>query len=443
MAAFALVDCNNFYVSCERVFQPRLEGRPIVVLSNNDGCCVARSNEAKALGIQMGEPAFKVRHFVDRHGLVMLSSNYALYGDMSARVMSILADHCPESEVYSIDECFMGLDGMAAYLGDLTAWGRRLRETVRRATGIPVSVGVAGTKTLAKMANRISKKSTKAAGVLDLLTRPDLVPVALHRTALADVWGVGPAFAGACHLRGLRTALDLSRADDGWVRKAMGKVGLRTVLELRGTPVFDLETAPEPRQTCCCSRSLGDATGDFGQIHDAVIEFASTAAAKVRRDGLAAGVVQTFLATDRFRREAPQRSAAATAKLASATASTPEILGAAVAALKTAWLDGYAYRKVGVVLLDLVRPEDVPRDLFAPAPNPKKAALMAALDGVNARFGRRTLGFGLAGDDAGWRTRADARTPRYTTVWGEIPVAKLDWTPLFPVPGRVNPPWDG
>lgn len=225
---------------------------------NNDGCAVARSNEAKALGIAMGEPAFKIRHLVEEAGLVMLSSNYALYGDMSARVMSVLATFAPAVEVYSIDECFLDLAGMPQ--PDLTEWARQLRATVRQWTGIPVSVGVAQTKTLAKLANRLAKKSKRADGALDLTANPAWIETALKRTDVADVWGIGRQFAGHCYTAGIRTAWDLSRAEDGWVRKVMGKVGLRTVMELRGTPVHTMKTEPAARQTCCCSRSFGEAT---------------------------------------------------------------------------------------------------------------------------------------------------------------------------------------
>ncbi len=424
MQAFGLVDCNNFYVSCERVFRPDLEGKPVVILSNNDGCCVARSNEAKALGIGMAEPFFKVRHFVDSHGLVALSSNYALYGDMSAMVMSILADHAPGTEVYSIDESFLDLSGMDC-VGDMTSWCRELRETMRRWTGIPVSIGVARTKTLAKLANRLAKKSPKTDGVLDLAGHPEWLTAALRRTNVGDIWGIGKQWAGICNLAGHRTAWDLSQAEDGWVRKTMGAVGLRTVMELRGTPVNDLETVPDARQTCCVSRSFGDTVDSFADVRDAIVTFASRASEKVRRDGLVAGAAHVFMQTDRFRRDQAQNSASTTVRLCPPTASTPLVVNAAIKGLTAMWSDGFRWRKAGIILLDLVRPEDVPRDLFAPPPNVRAEKLMAALDDANAKFGRGAVMFGLAAPDAAWKMKQGSVTPSWTTRWEDIPIARL------------------
>lgn len=418
----ALVDCNNCYVSCERVFDPSLEGRAVVVLSNNDGCVVARSNEAKALGIPMGEPAFKIRNLIESGQVVALSSNYALYGDMSERVMSILASFAPNHEVYSIDECFLDLSGLP---GDLTAYCREIRETVRRWTGIPVSVGVGGTKTLAKIANRLAKKSPRAAGVLDLASHPEWLETALRRTEVGDVWGIGRQWSGLCHVNGIRTAWDLAQAEDGWVKKAMGAVGLRTVLELRGIPVHDLESEPADRQTCCCSRSFGEAVTDRDHVHDALVAFTARAAEKIRRDGMVAGALQVFIMTDRFRRDDPQYSNSSTIQMTRPTAETPVLLEAALRGLGRIWRDGYRYRKAGVILLDLQRPEDVPRDLFSPSPVPASSALMQVVDTVNGRFGRGTVAFGLRPRSAPWQMRQEKRTPGYTTAWDDIPVARL------------------
>lgn len=422
MARLALVDCNNFYVSCERTFNPALEGKPVVVLSNNDGCAVARSNEAKALGIAMGEPMFKIRHLVDEASLIALSSNYALYGDMSARVMSVLATFAPAAEVYSIDECFLDLDGMPQ--ADLTDWARQVRATVRQWTGIPVSVGIGPTKTLAKLANRLAKKSPKADGALDLTANPAWIERALRRTEVGDVWGIGRQYAGHCHVAGIHSAWDLAQAADGWVKKIMGAVGLRTVMELRGTPVHTMETEPMARQTCCCSRSFGEATRDQRQVHDAVVTFASRAAEKMRRDSLVAGAIQVFIMTDRFRRGDPQYSNACTVTLASATGDTKAIIASATSGLDAIWKDGFAIRKAGVVLLDLVDSATIPRDLFS-APLPARPmALMAAIDAVNQRYGRGAAGFGLVDKDASWRMHQGNKTPSYTTSWDALPMVR-------------------
>ena len=262
MATIGLVDCNNFYASCERVFQPSLAGRPIVVLSNNDGCIVARSQEAKALGIAMGVPLFQAKRLVERHDVTVLSSNYALYGDLSERVMSILAAEAPRIEVYSIDESFLDLDRLA--VPDLTRWCRDLRTRVRRWTGIPVSIGIGPTKTLAKIANRIAKSAPRTGGVLDLSGNPAWVGPALSRTAAGDVWGIGGRWSKMLAGRGIGTALDLRDAADGWVRQRMGVTGLRTVHELRGIACHELETQPAAKQTTCCSRSFSRAIADRG-----------------------------------------------------------------------------------------------------------------------------------------------------------------------------------
>ncbi len=322
MAVYALVDCNNFYVSCERVFNPALEGKPVIVMSNNDGCAVARSAEAKAIGVEMAAPAFKLRHLVESHGLVMLSSNYAFYGDMSERVMSVLATFSPGAEVYSIDECFLDLDGLP--VDDLTAWSQQIRATVRRWTGIPVSVGVASTKTLAKLANRLAKKSAKANGALDLTANPKWIEAALKQTPVRDVWGIGRQFTAHCGINGIITAYDLTRQSDGWIKKTMGAVGLRTVMELRGTPVHTLDTAPSDKQTTCCSRSFGEAITDLGQVSDAVMTFASRAAEKIRGEGLVAGALQVFAYTDRFRPDQPQFSLNSMIRLSPPTSAVNE-----------------------------------------------------------------------------------------------------------------------
>ncbi|MBF0563194.1 MAG: Y-family DNA polymerase, partial [Alphaproteobacteria bacterium] len=380
MPTFALVDCNNFYVSCERAFDPSLEGRAVVVLSNNDGCVVARSAEAKALDISMGEPAFKIRGLTETGQVVALSSNYALYGDMSARVMSILADAAPAHEVYSIDESFLDLHALAT-VPDLDYWCRDLRARVRQWTGIPVSIGIGGTKTIAKLANRLAKKARQADGVVDLSSNRHWLEAALKRTEVGDVWGIGRRWTEMLLAGGIRTAWDLSQVEDGWVRKRMGSVGLRTVLELRGTPCHTLGSEPVDRQTCCCSRSFGQATNDRGHVRDAVVTFASRAAEKVRQDGLVAGIVQVFIMTDRFRREEPQYSGSVSVQLEHPTALTPLIIQAAKQGHAAIWRDGFNIRKAGVILLDLVRPEAMPRDLFTPPVPTRTQAVVQVGDG--------------------------------------------------------------
>ncbi|CUW41859.1 DNA polymerase V, subunit C umuC (plasmid) [Magnetospirillum sp. XM-1] len=409
-----MVTIKDFYASCERVFDPSLEGRPVVVLSGNDGCAIARSAEAKALGIEMGEPAFKLRRF-EKDGLVMLSSNFPLYGDMSARVMSVLATFSPGIEVYSIDEAFLDLSGMPQ--GDMTPWCREVKATVQRWTGIPISVGVGSTKTLAK-------KSKKADGALDLTADPAWLEPALKRTPVGDVWGIGRQFAAKCGVEGIRTAWDLSQRPDGWIRKAMGAVGLRTVMELRGIPVLDLEVDAGDRKSACVSRTFGEAVEDLDSVKDAVAEFAGRAAARLRRDGLLAGAVQAFAMTDRFRKDEPQASIGLTLPLSPASNATPAITALALSAIERSFRPGYRWRKAGVLLLDLVRPEDVPADLFAPPAPVRSDALMKAVDELSDRMGRGAIGFGLRSEDAAWRARSGNRSPSWTTRWEDLPVVK-------------------
>ena len=294
---FALVDCNNFYASCERVFNPKLEGKPIVVLSNNDGCVVARSNEAKALGIGMGVPEFQIRPLLRAHHVQVFSSNYTLYGDLSQRVMETLEQFCPDVEIYSIDEAFLGLSGFTSR--NLTDYGRTMCSTVKRWTGIPVSVGIAETKTLAKIANRVAKRTPDTGGVFDLLVCPDRDAL-LGRIAVQDVWGIGPNHARCLAQYGITTALQLRQVDDQWVRKHMGIVGLRLVMELRGVSCLDLEQCPSPKQGLTCSRAFGKPISTLTEMEEAISSYASRVAEKLRGERLAATVLTVFLTTNEF-----------------------------------------------------------------------------------------------------------------------------------------------
>ena len=423
MPTFGLVDCNNFYVSCERVFQPKLTGRPVIILSNNDGCVVARSQEAKALGIAMGVPFFKVRDIVKRGDVAVLSSNYALYGDLSARVMSILAEAAPRLEVYSIDECFIDLGRLSAR--DLTAWCRDLHAQVRRWTGIPVSIGVGSTKTIAKIANNLAKTSPRTNGVLDLASHPEWVDTALRQSPVGDVWGIGFRWARMLAERGVDTAHDLRDASDGWVRQRMGVVGLRTVYELRGIACHELETQPPPKQTTCCSRTFGEAITDRDQVRDAILSFAERAAEKIRRADQACGAVQVFIATDRFDAGAAQNSAAASTTFMTPTADSRAIIGAALGVFARLWRDGFAYRKAGVLLLDLSLVRNVTPSLFG-GEAAGSDQLMKTLDQINERFGRGAVGLGLRVKDAKWRMRQKRLSPHFTTRWREIPRARIE-----------------
>lgn len=418
---YALVDCNNFYCSCERVFDPRLEGVPVVVLSNNDGCAVARSEEAKALGIRMGEPAFQLREVFRQHRVRTFSSNYTLYGDMSRRVMDVLSSHAP-TEVYSIDEAFLNLRRVP----DREAFAHELRGTVRRWTGIPISVGIAPTKTLAKAANKWAKQraSGEMEGVLDLSACGCWDDV-LEDIDVADVWGVGHAHTPRLRALGIETARQLRDHGEAWGR-AHTVVERRTVLELRGIPCIPIGHAPPTRKSATASRTFGRATTDHRQVAEAVATFTATAAYKVRRAGMAVGAVSVFIQTDRFRTELPQHCGTASATLPVPTADTGELIGHALACLRRAWRQGHAYRKAGVHLLGLVDARYAQRGLFDWRDRERSARLMEAMDTINGQMGAGTLRYGAEGFGRQWQTRRDALSPCYTTRWTDLPVARVE-----------------
>lgn len=421
MTAFALVDVNNMFVSCHRVFEPSLLRRPVIVLSSNDGCAIARSNEAKALGIRMGQPFFEISSLCERNGVVVLSSNFGLYCDLSARTMAVLASLAPSAEQYSIDECFLDLTGIP---GDLAQWCRTLRATLDRWVGLPVSVGIGRTRTLAKLANRLAKKSERAGGVLDLVGHPEWIEAALAKTAVRDVWGIGKASAEKLTGRGVADALALREVEDAWVRRHLGLGGLKTVMELRGVSCHDAESQPVPRQSCTVSRSFGHPTGRLDDLQDALVAFAGRAAEKIRAEKLVASALTVYAVTNRFRRDVPQHTLTATARLPVPTADSQRIVRAATAALERAWVDGpWAFTKAGILLADLMAEDAVPRDLFSPAPDHRSCGLMRAMDALNRRFGRGTAGFGLVPEEAAWKSRQEWRTPDYTSRWSDIPVA--------------------
>jgi len=417
-----MVDCNNFYASCERVFDPRLEGRPVVVLSNNDGCVIARSNEAKALGIAMGEPAYKREGFFARNGVHVFSSNYALYGDMSARVMRILAGFAAETEVYSIDECFLLLRGLS--IASLMQTAREIRRTVRQWTGIPVCVGIARTKTLAKVANRLAKKES-GDGVRLLEDEKDIDGV-LQNLQTGDVWGIGRRNARYLLACGMRTALDLKGRDDDWVRRHLTVTGLRTVLELRQIPCIALEDAPPPARSLVCSRSFGTRIESLASLEEAVSAYVQRAGEKLRRKGLVAGAVQVFLETNRFQ-PGPQYAGSRCRALPAPTASTLDLHGPALEILRDIHKPGYKYQKAGVILLDLCPASGRQLSFLEPRDEEKKRrdSLMRVMDRINTVYGRGALTLAASGlGKKEWHMRQERRSPSYTTSWNELPIAR-------------------
>jgi DNA polymerase V len=418
---FALVDCNNFYVSCERVFDPTLDGRPVIVLSNNDGIVVARSEEAKALGVTMGVPAFQIRSLIRTHDVRVFSSNYALYGDLSRRVMDTLAQFSPDLEVYSIDEAFLSLSGLTAR--DLTAYGRTIRATVKRWTGIPVSVGIAETKTLAKIAGRVAKRSPEAAGVFDL-TACEGRDTLLAETSVEDVWGVGPNWARLLTRHGLRTARALRDADAHWIRKRMGVVGARIVQELRGVSCLALEECPPPKRGITVSRMFGRPVTTLAEMREAVASYTARSGEKLRRERLAATVLAVFLTTNPFKKDEPQYSNAVTIKLPVATDATPELLRYALRGVERLYREGYRYNKAGVMLTALVPASRRQLDLFEDRDRGRSSWLMRVLDRVNAEMGAGVLRYAAEGYVKRWRTRFEHRSRVNTTNWDRLPTAK-------------------
>jgi len=416
---FALVDCNNFYASCERVFDPRLEGKPVVVLSNNDGCVVARSNEAKALGIKMGVPVFQIARLIHTRGVQVFSSNYALYGDMSRRVMQTLSRFTPEIEIYSIDEAFLDLTGFHRI--DLNDYGRNIRSTARQWTGIPVSVGIARTKTLAKIANRIAKKSLKTGGVLDLTDSPHLSR-ALEITDISDVWGVGSRYAKFLKQHRIVNALRLRDADDAFIRKRMGVWGTRLLHELRGISCYPLESGPPARKGITVSRSFRHPVQDLSDLEEAVATFVSTGAKKLRKQRSAAEVLMVFASTNRFEPDHFYFNLH-TVALPVPTSDTPELIHHALEGLRRIYRKGYRYKKAGILFKGLVSARPIQMGLFDPRNRRRSERLMQTIDRINDRMGPKTLTYAAAGlhPSAPWKTVFKRRSPAYTTDWNRLP----------------------
>jgi DNA polymerase V len=439
---FALVDVNNMYVSCERVFRPSLAGRPVVVLSNNDGCAIARSNEAKDLGIRMAQPWFQIRHLRREAGLIALSANFELYGDMSSRMMTLVGEYAPRQEIYSIDECFLDFEGVRE---DLVAIGRDLRAKVLRWTGLPTSVGFGPTKTLAKLANHVAKTADRKPGRYpaqwaQVCNLTDLCAEELKHlmqtTDVGDVWGVGPRTSARLVEQGIRTVHDLVQADAASLRSQFSVVMEKTLLELRGTPCLDVEDAPAANQQIMCSRSFGSPLTEVAALEELVSQFASRVAEKARQQRSAAGAVHVFVSTSPYRHHDPQHSPSGTLPLSRPTADTRVLVATAVRLLRGMARPGFHYVKAGVMLADLQPDHQVQAelDLFAGVEEPPPARrdrthLMGALDALNQRFGKGSISVASAArleahSGSVAAARQEWRSPRYTTRLDEIPTAR-------------------
>ena len=416
----ALVDCNNFYVSCERVFNPRLLGRPVVVLSNNDGNVVARSNEAKAIGIEMGAPVHLMKDLIKAHGVYVLSSNYTLYGDMSARVKEVLGLFTPEVEPYSIDECFLNLSGFESC--KLDTYGREIKQTVEQWTGIPVTVGIAPTKSLAKIANKIAKKSLKAGGVLNLVDSP-YVDQALAKIDVGDVWGVGSAYETLLKESGIMTALDLKHAPEHWIRSHMTVTGHRIVKELNGEPCIPLAMVPPPKKMIGTAKGFGIMIEDLQGLQEAVSTYTARSAAKARAEGKAVKSMTVWVATNSFNHD-PQYSNAVSVELPVATDHSPTLVKLASRAIEKLYRKGYRYKRVGVLFPSLVPVDQVQQNLFWSEPAAENKALMRVVDQINGDMGAGTIRLAAEGFGQRWQTKFERKSPCYTTRWMDMPVAR-------------------
>jgi len=416
---FALIDCNNFYCSCERLFRPELEGQPIVVLSNNDGCVIARSNEVKALGIKMGDPYFKLKDIIAKHRIQVFSSNYALYGDLSHRVMTILQQQEPEVEVYSIDEAFISLPYTPGKLH--TDYARYLKRKVKQCVGIPVAIGIGPTKTLAKVANRLAKKIPDHGGVFDI-TDHGQIDHLLANYDVEDVWGIGCQSANKLRGRGILTARDLRDADDVWLRKKLTVTGLRTAMELRGISCLPLEMVQADKKSIISSKSFGRPVTTLSDMKEAVATYLSTAAEKLRNQGSVAGSIQVFVTTNPFNPNQPQYAKSMTATLPRPSAHTPTLLKAAVRSLEQIYRAGFQYKKAGVMLTDISPHHLQQESLFGPNTT-ESMELMAAVDQINKKWGRHTVQLGTAGFEKSWQMVQSHKSPAYTTSWSELPIA--------------------
>lgn len=420
--SIALVDVNNFFVSCERVFNPRLEGKPVVVLSNNDGCAIARSNEAKALGVRMAAPWYQLRELARQHGIVACSSNYGLYADMSNRVMAILATFSPEQEIYSVDECFLDLTGFRS--SPLAEYGQSIRQRVRQWTGLPVCVGIGPSKTLAKLANHIAKKNPQFNGVCDLnAMTPAQRESWFSRLPVGEVWGIGPRLVPKLAAIGIHHVLDLQRADPSSLRSRFSVVMEKTIRELNGIPCLELEQMSAPRKQIVSSRSFGIPVMDLQSLEESVTLYISRAAEKLRRQRSCAGAVHVYIRTSPFDAREPYYGDGMTIPLPLPTDDTRQLAAVALWGLKRLYRPGYRYQKAGVMLSELVPAASRQTDLFsADAATGKSGRLMQVLDQVNRTMGRQTLKLAGEGLSQPWKMKQGNRSPSYTTRWDALPV---------------------
>ena len=419
---YALVDCNNFYVSCERVFNPKLNGQPVIVLSNNDGCAIARSEEAKAIGIDMGMPFFMAEDIIKKNNIAVFSSNYTLYGDMSNRVMEILSSFSPSTEFYSIDEAFLNLSELKNT--DLLKLGIDIRCTIDQFTGIPVTIGIAPTKTLCKLANRYAKKKKKSIGV-HFLADQEAINEVLNFTQVGDIWSVGRQHEKLLLRNGITTAAELMRVNDEWARKHMSVVGQRMINELRGMSCIKWKDAPQPKKAICNARSFGHLVSSKEHVKEAVSSYASNVALKLRKQQSCAHQIHVFLHTNAFRTADKQYFRSVNMQLPVASNDTNEIIRYALLALDIIYSPGYQFLKAGVIVMDIVPEDQVQRGLFDYVDREKNKAVMTAMDKINKALGKDLVRFAVQGFDKKWKLRAAHLSKRYTTNINELLTIKI------------------
>ena len=419
---FALADCNNFFASCERVFRPDLQGKPVIVLSNNDGCAVARSNEAKALGIKMGDPFFKIRHIVERHNVAVFSGNMALYGDMSQRVRWVLEEFAPAVEVYSIDEAFLDLRRMQGV--DFDQYAKTISAECWRQTSIPVSVGVAPSKTLAKIASKLCKQYPKLRGGC-YMHRPQDIEKVLRKFPVEDVWGIGRRTSAKLHAMGVKTAWDFVQLPEHAVSRMFGVVGLRTWRELHGQPCIEFEDSFEAKHSICVSRSFAAEISDVEELSEQIANFASSMAEKLRQQRSVVSEMAVFAYTNRFKEDQPQTYGNALVHFDPPTNDQRTIVARAVAAAHEAYRCGYGYKKAGVVATRITQESDVVHSLFEDTEAVEREhRITTALDAINGTYGRGTVK--LAAQGSGHiKSSSEKQSPHYTTRWDDIPTVTV------------------
>ena len=416
----ALADCNSFFVSCEKVFNPALEGKPVVVLSGNDACVVSRSPEAKAIGIKMQAMGSEVKRLVQDHGLHIFSTNPLLYRDMSRRVMQTLSYFCPTAEVYSVDEAFLDLTGFRER--DLLDYGHQMRQTVKQWTGIPMSIGIASTKTLAKIANHLAKADLSTDGVVDL-TRIGNLDMLLSAIDVGKVWGIGRRSADTLRSYGIQTALDLKQADQNWIKKKFSVVTLRTVMELGGISCLPVEVSSDPRQGMMVTRCFGRPVTQLAEMKEAIATHTCRLAEKLRQEGLATQEFVVLMRTNRFA-DIPQYEANREVKLDVPTNSTDLLLPPALKAAEAIFKPGFQYYKAGVYTPELVEADLIQPNLFDVSTDNKHERLMQTLDRINQKLGTGSIQYAAVGLKQEWRTRLGYPSKRYTTCWSELAIAK-------------------